>query len=201
MMAALDLISRINANSLLNCQSFLVLPLKILIQWMHQWTWKLQVSTALLAEQTSGSYPEFPEFLVPFRAAIILMFLTSSAELFTWGIIFSKHLILHNIFKINIKKWNSWIILFWEISILFSSEYTNSYSHQWYTTLPFLYIFSNTFYFLFMTIAILINAKWYFVVLIWTSVIVNGVEHLCMCLFQSLCLLCRNLCSAPLQIF
>ena len=96
------------------------------------------------------------------------------------------HVSFQIFFKINIKKWNSWIILFWEISILFSSEYTNSYSHQWYTTVPFLYIFSNMFYFLFMTIAILVNAKWYFLVLIWTSVIINGVEHLCMCLFKSL---------------
>ena len=96
------------------------------------------------------------------------------------------HVSFQIFFKINIKKWNSWIILFWEISILFSSEYTNSYSHQWYTTVPVLYIFSNMFYFLFMTIAILVNAKWYFLVLIWTSVIINGVEHLCMCLFKSL---------------
>lgn len=52
----------------------------------------------------------------------------------------------------------------------------------------------------FKTIAILMGAKWCLVVLIYVSLMTDGVEHLFMGLYEASCVIFCEKCSSPLPI-
>ena len=73
-----------------------------------------------------------------------------------------------------------------KLHIVFCGGCSNLHSNQWCTGSSFLHIFTNTLFLVFLVIAILTSLRcWFIVGLIYISLMVNGVEHLFMCLLDT----------------
>ena len=94
-------------------------------------------------------------------------------------------------------------LVFWETSIMFSTMAATIYIPTSNVQgFPFLHILTNIYLFVFfLMIAILTGVRWYLsLVLIWISVLINHVEHLCICLL-AICMFLGKCLFSPSACF